>query len=90
MPATAPLTNNYNVDNYTKHSFSAKMKYFFTKSFNVGLGYLYENLRYADDHYYNYNYLVTSTISSGTQLTGAYANPNYEAHVGFMTVGYSF
>ena len=90
VPSTAPLTDNANVDNYTKHSFSAKVKYFFTKSLNVGLGYLYENLRYADDHYYNYNYLVTSTISSGTQLTGAYANPDYEAHVGFMTVGYNF
>jgi hypothetical protein len=89
-PAATPLTNNESVDNYTKQSFSAKLKYNITKNLNIGLGYLFENLRYADDHYTGYSYLVTAVTSSGTQLTGAYANPNYDAHVGYMTVGYKF
>lgn len=87
---TTPLVNNENVDNYTKNTFSAKLKYNVTKNLNVGVGYLFENLRYTDDHYTGYNYLTTATASSGAHLTGAYANPNYDAHVGYMTVGYKF
>jgi len=30
------------------------------------------------------------TKTAGVMFTGAYANPNYEAHVGYMTVGYKF
>lgn len=86
---TAPLlVSNNDVDSYTKHSFAAKLKYNLTKSLNIGLGYLYENLRYSDDHYANYDYMITKT--AGVMFTGAYANPNYEAHVGYMTVGYKF
>jgi MtrB/PioB family decaheme-associated outer membrane protein len=88
ITAAPLLVSNNDVDSYTKHSIAAKLKYNITKSLNVGLGYLYENLRYADDHYSNYTYMVLN--GAGTMLTGAYANPNYEAHVGYMSVGYKF
>lgn len=89
-PAATPLISNLSVDSYTKQTFSARLKYNITKSLHVGLGYLFENLRYADDHYNNYSYLTTSVTGSGTQITGAYADPNYDAHVGYMSVGYTF
>lgn len=87
---TTPLINNDSVDNYTKQSITAKLKYNLTKNLTVGLGYLFENLKYTDDHYTGYSYLTTATTASGTQLTGAYANTGYDAHVGYMTVGYKF
>lgn len=87
---TTPLVSNEYVDNYTKNTLTANLKYNVTKNLNVGLGYLFESLRYADTHYDGYNYLTTATTGTGTILTGAYNNPDYDAHVAFMTVGYKF
>ena len=84
----AALTNNTYVDNYTKNSLTANLKYNVTKNLHVGLGYLFESLRYTDNHYEGYDYMLATTGS--TQLTGAYANPDFDAHVAFMTVGYKF
>ena len=85
-----PLTNNGSLDDYTKQTLSAKLKYNVTKNLNIGLCYLFEELNYSDDHYNGYTYLTTATTGSGTQLTGAYASPDYQAHAGYLTVGYNF
>jgi hypothetical protein len=81
-----PLTNNAQVDNQRKQIINAKLDYSFTKNLKMNISYLFEKLEYADDHFSNYNYSPTA----GTNLTGAYANPSYEAHVGFMKLAYSF
>lgn len=82
------LVDNTAVDNYTKQTLGMKMKYNLTKSLNFGLGYTYETLTFNDDHYTDYSYMFSKT--AGVMMTGAYNNPNYDAHVGYLTVGYKF
>ena len=83
---TPALTNNSQVDNQKKQTITAKMGYKLAKNLKLNLSYLYEKLEYSDDHFVNY----TNVPSAGSNLTGAYSNPNYEAHVGFMKLAYSF
>jgi MtrB/PioB family decaheme-associated outer membrane protein len=85
-PLAPVLAKNTQVDNQIKQTLTAKMGYNITPSLKLDISYLYENFRYNDDHWVGYNYAPTA----GTNLTGAYANPNYEAHVGFMKLGYKF
>lgn len=83
---TLPLANNTRVDNYEKDSLTAKLTYAVNKNLNVGIGYLFEKLQYSDDHWTDYSYVP----AAATNLTGAYANPDYEAHVGWVNVAYKF
>jgi len=83
---TPALAKNTQVDNQIKQTLTAKMGYNITPNLKLDVSYLYEKLQYNDDHWVNYNYAP----SAGTNLTGAYANPNYEAHVGFVKLGYKF
>lgn len=85
---TPPLAKNGQVDNQTKQIITARMDYKLSKSLKLNLSYLYENLEYSDDHWVNYAYVPLNLAS--THLTGAYADPNYEAHVGFVKLAYSF
>jgi MtrB/PioB family decaheme-associated outer membrane protein len=81
-----PVVNNAAVDDYTKQTVRANLSYMVNKNIKIGLNYLYERFNYSDDHYNGYVNVPTAT----THFTGAYANPNYEAHVGYMTVAYKF
>lgn len=83
---TPVLAKNTQVDNQTKQIITANLGYKITQNLKIDLNYLFEKLEYSDDHWVNYNYAP----SAGTNLTGAYANPNYEAHVGFVKLAYSF
>lgn len=83
---TPQLAKNTQVDNQKKQVITAKLGYNITKNLKFDVSYLFEKLEYSDDHWVNYNYAP----SAGTNLTGAYANPNYEAHVGFLKLGYKF
>lgn len=85
-PLVPVLAMNGQVDNQIKQTVTARLGYNITPSLKLDLSYLYENLRYSDDHWVNYNYAPTA----GTNLTGAYAWPDYEAHVGFVKLGYKF
>lgn len=87
----APLSSS-NVDNYTKHTFDAKLNYKFNKNVNMDLGYLYEKLKYVDDAYAGYQYFVPSNTlgTAGNILSGAYANPNYTANVVYMNLNVKF
>ena len=85
-PVVPVLAKNTQVDNQIKQTITAKLGYNITPSLKLDVSYLFENLRYNDDHWVGYNYAP----SAGTNLTGAYANPNYEAHVGFVKLGYKF
>ena len=80
-----PLDQIDDYEDYYITTFEAKASYAVTEALDIGVGYLYERSNYDDLQYENYEY------SQGTMyLTGAYADSNYEAHVGYFTVKYTF
>lgn len=84
--ATGQIFDNNAVDDYKKKMVCGKLTAKFSKELKGTVGYTFERLSYADDHYTGYtNYPLT-----GYALTGAYNNPNYNAHIGFVTMAYSF
>lgn len=82
---TTVVTNNAAIDDYYKHCINAKLSYSLSKSVIVDLGYLYEKLNYTDDFFTGYTYAVTTNA-----LSGAYANPNYEASAVYTKLTYKF
>jgi hypothetical protein len=78
-----------NLDNYRITTYMARLRYTATKRFIFTAGYVYEHYKYSDASYDNYA-LATGSFPPGNSstalLTGAYANPNYEAHIGFLAV----
>ncbi len=84
--ATSFPTNITSLDDYTKHSLNANLKYTINKNMSMELGYLYEHMKYSDNAYNNYLYIP----QSGNYLTGAYANPNYDANVVYTKLSYKF
>ena len=89
IPATAVLTvpvqNIGALDNFVRQTLTAKFGYHVTKQILVDFGYTYERLKYDDDAWIGYQ-----TADPALILTGAYANPNYEAHLGFLNLTYKF
>ena len=83
---TPVLARNVGVDDYHAHTVTVKLAYNVTKNLGVQVGYLFENLKYADDHYQNYKYVP----SQGNYLTGAYQDPDYNANIGWVGVTYRF
>ena len=82
--------NNSNIDmanwdDYRLSSYSAKIKYTTTTHYTFTVGYAYESYKYNSAQFQNYM-LVQGT----NYLTGAYANPNYNAQVVFVAVDYKF
>lgn len=82
---TTPYSNVNYLDDYIKHSLSAKLTYQMSKAVSLDLGYLYEHLRYSDDAYTGYTNIVGTNF-----LTGAYNNPNYDASVVYTKLTYKF
>jgi len=74
-----------NWDGYKLSCFFIKLSYNVTKSLSVAAGYAYEKYNYNDAQYDGYQY-----VTNGAYLTGAYNNPSYESHVGFVTLSYRF
>ncbi len=71
-------------DDYAKHQLEAKAIYAFDAKVKMTAGYLYEKLDYQDLSYANYPALGT------TYYSGLYADPNYEANVGYLALAYGF
>jgi hypothetical protein len=61
------------------------MDYTLTERLGLGVGYIYEKSTYEDQQYLEYDY-----APGGTYLSGAYADHDYEVHVGYVTIKYSF
>lgn len=74
-----------NWDGYKLSYVLVKLSYNVTKALSVAAGYVYEKYDYNDAQYDGYQY-----VTSGAYLTGAYNNPSYESHVGFVTLSYRF
>jgi MtrB/PioB family decaheme-associated outer membrane protein len=81
-----------NWDGYKLSCVLVKLSYNVTKSLSVAAGYVYEKYDYNDAQYDGYQYVpaVPVTGTNGAYLTGAYNNPSYESHVGFVTLSYRF
>lgn len=84
---TIPWANVSALDDYTKHSLNTKLTFKASKNLSVDLGYLYENLKYSDAAYDGYTYVPAGTTYA---LSGAYANPNYDASVVYTKLTYKF
>ncbi|MFH1626480.1 MAG: MtrB/PioB family outer membrane beta-barrel protein [Pseudomonadota bacterium] len=79
------LQNIPTLSDYTKRLLEAKAVYAFAKKLDVTLGYLHEKYKYGDLAYEGYLY------TEGTSwLSGAYADQNYQANIGYVTLKYSF
>jgi len=72
-------------EDYSITSLESKATYAVTESLDVTLGYLYGKSNYDDLQYQGYEY-----DPGGSLLSWAYADYDYEAHVGYFTVKYSF
>ncbi|MDG4475621.1 MtrB/PioB family outer membrane beta-barrel protein [Thiovibrio frasassiensis] len=72
-------------DDYTKKTLEAKATYAIDPKLGLTLGYLYEKMEYSDISYANFTNVVGNFYYSGV-----YADPNYEANVGYVMVKYGF
>jgi len=84
-------TNVTESDDYTKKRLEAKATYAIDPKLTMTVGYLYEKLEYKD-YTYNDSYanIVANTGQGITYYSGLYADPNYEANVGYLMVSYGF
>ncbi len=72
-------------DDYDITTVEAKVLYALSKQLDLTFGYLYEKAKYEDLQYLGYEY-----DPGGSYLSGAYADYDYETHVGYLTLKYSF
>ena len=89
-PALTGRLNNDNIDisnldDYRLISCSAKLRYKPSKQYTFIAGYAYEKYKYNDAQFDNY-----LMVQGSNYLSGAYANPNYDAHVFFLAASYKF
>jgi MtrB/PioB family decaheme-associated outer membrane protein len=83
---TADLINMSDVEDYTKQDLEVKCTYQFTEALAMTLGYIYEKYQFDDDQWTGYD---LNDPSVGT-LTGAYAEQDYEANIGYLMASYRF
>jgi MtrB/PioB family decaheme-associated outer membrane protein len=87
--------NNENIDisrwdDYTLYCFKIKAVYNVTKSLLASLGYAYERFNYKDTQLDGYQFVPTTSGTSGAYLTGAYKDQSYKANLVFGGVTYQF
>ncbi|MDH3999271.1 MAG: MtrB/PioB family outer membrane beta-barrel protein, partial [Desulfuromonadales bacterium] len=80
------LENLSDVEDYTKQDLELECRYQFTEQLAMTLGYIYEKYRFDDDQWVGYD-LNDPDVGA---LTGAYADQDYEANIGYLTASYSF
>ncbi len=83
----APESGNYQdlnaVDDCTSQRFDVKGVYDLAGGWELKLGYVFEKFDQDDGQYDGYTYLP-----SGATLTGAYADPDYDAHMVYVGVAF--
>lgn len=73
-------------DDYHLNNFVAKATYQLTKMVSLTAAYAFESFSYGDAQYNGYLYVPGTT----GYLTGAYSDPSYRTHVGFISVSVKF
>ncbi|HET6315508.1 MAG TPA: MtrB/PioB family outer membrane beta-barrel protein, partial [Chloroflexota bacterium] len=84
-----PVVPISNFDNTRKFTLNLKSTYAVTPRWDVTAGYAYERLRFSDIALDGYQYTI-GTGTGASYLSGAYANPNYTANIGYMMVTLKF
>ena len=84
----AVIRNIPNYDSFTKHAFDLRAIYDLTKNVEVTIGAAWEKYKSDDAQFANYNY--TQVAGGQNFLSGAYAFPDYEAVLGYLTLKYHF
>ncbi len=89
--ASGPVGNPNlgDVDAYHKSSLMCKLSYALSNSFTMAVGASFEQFKYNDYALSNPNYQYFNAASN-TYLTGAYANPSYNASIVFLSAAYKF
>lgn len=82
---TSALEDIDQAEDYDITTIEAKATYNVTDALAMVLGYTYEEVEYEDLQYLGYEYQP-----SGSYLSGAYADHDYETHVGYLAVKYTF
>lgn len=77
------------VDDYDLQQIEAKCLYTYSENLKIVVGYRYEKLDYADDQYEDYNFSKVGAFDS-YYLSGAYADNDYEANIGYLALNYRF
>ena len=80
-----PLLPIDSFEDYYINTLEAKAVYALTDAIGLTVGYLYEKMTYEDLQYEGYVY-----NPSGTYLSGAYTDHDYESQVGYFIVSYKF
>lgn len=83
------LENIDKSDDYSRQTLEAKAIYRFSEQLRFALGCLYEKYRYSDAQYDGYS-AYNSGVFNSHYLSGAYADSDYEASVGYLTASYTF
>jgi hypothetical protein len=76
-------------DTTSKVSFNIKGIYRYTRNWELTGGYAYEQFRYNDLEYNDYQYVIPAGAST-SYLSGAYAFPNYNTNIFYAVVNYRF
>jgi MtrB/PioB family decaheme-associated outer membrane protein len=83
----------YNFDNMRKVTLNLKGTYALTRNWDLTGGYAYERFRFSDIAIDGYQYTISpggTGITSTAYLSGAYAKPNYNASIIYVTGTYKF
>lgn len=82
-PPAAPIQN---FDNMQKFSLNLKGTYALTKQVDIAAGYAFEKYKYSDIALDGYQYVIPSTpATQNSYLSGAYAFPNYNLNLFYLT-----
>lgn len=73
-------------DDYTKQLFDIKGIYAYSRNVDITLGYTFEKYEYEDLQYLMYAFQPNATDN----YTGAYADHDYEANIGYLVLRYGF
>jgi hypothetical protein len=79
-----------NYGDYTKKSISLKAEYAVTENLSMTAGYSYEKYNLDDIAFNDYKNYYNNTATTSSYLTGAYADPDYDANIVYLSMAYKF
>jgi MtrB/PioB family decaheme-associated outer membrane protein len=89
-PPQATVVDLNTVDTYTRRRLNASLICRLGHGMTLKGGYVYEKLAYSDNGWDSYLAVPTAVPFGVGFLTGAYADPDYRAHLGYLQLSYAF